>query len=317
MLIRITRCATILVAVSFFACSEESPFLSENEAKKIIKEANLARDPFHAIKDVVAIINNDIYYFARLDSIPKRLTSTPSQIKTHVKLSADKTQIAYLNSVGTPVIVNAANGTLIKTLTEFSYVRQIDWAKDKKSLYILSDNKIHTSGVALTVTQPQTNHPWDEVVSFSMNSKGDYGYFIKYYGNYYHTLEYVSSTKSLDKQFTNFDGDFYDYIDFYDNNGNFLVAYSDYYGEGFSRVICIQDYNMYAAYEWDYEQMSSPEFSSDHEILLYGTMENQVYELKAVYLGTEAYDGNGIYDVLSKTLTEYKSNSPIYLDWSH
>lgn len=307
----------VLVAATMFSCSEESPFLSEKEARQIIKETNMARDPFHQITNVVAVINNDIYYFKRWDSIPKRLTTTPAQVKTHIKLSSDRTQIAYLNSIGTPVIISAADGKLIKTISDFSYVSQMDWAKDKNALYFLSDKKVYSYGSPLQATQPESSHPWDDVASFSMNGKGDYGYFIKYYGNYFYTLKYVSSSKALDKTFTNFDGDMYDYIDFYDNNGNFLLGESDYYGKGFERIICFQDYNMYPAYEWDYEQMSSPEFSSDHEVLLYGTMENQVYQMKAVYLGTEAYEGHGLYDRLSKTLSEYTSTSQIYLDWSH
>src|SRR4051812_38734483 len=114
MLIRVIYCITYLVAATLFSCSEESPFLSEKEARRIIKEANIARDPFHTVTHVAAIINNDIYYFARLDSVPKRLTFTPSLVKSHVKLSADKTQIVYLNDIGTPVIINAMNGTLVK-----------------------------------------------------------------------------------------------------------------------------------------------------------------------------------------------------------
>lgn len=314
---RTIHCITFLLIATLFSCSEESPFFSESEARKIIKEANLARDPFHAVTHVAAIINNDIYYFARLDSVPKRLTFTPSQIKTDVKLSADKSQIAYFNEIRTPVIISAVDGTLVKTLTEFSYVRQMDWAKDKKSLYFLSDEKVHIYGASLTITQPQTIHPWDEVASYGMNAKGDHGYFIKHYGDFFHTLKYVSNAKSINRDFKNFDGDQFDYIDFYDNDGNFLLASSDYSGEGYSRIVCVEEYNMYPAYEWDYEQMSSPEFSSEHEVLLYGTMENQLYQVKAVYLGTEAYDGNGLYDVLSKTFTEHTSKTPIYLDWSH
>jgi hypothetical protein len=74
---------------------------------------------------------------------------------------------------------------------------------------------------------------------------------------------------------------------------------------------------MWPAYEWDYETMNSSEFNSDLKILIYSTMEHQVYQLKAVYLGTEVYDGSGIYDVSSKTLIEYTSTTPIYPDWSH
>jgi hypothetical protein len=309
---------TTLLTFVLVSCSDESPFFrSEQEAKKIIHDANAARDPFHYITNVVAIINNDIYYFARLDSIPKKLTSSPSLQKTHVKLSTDKTQIAYINTNGNPTIINTADGKLVTTLTQYNYVSQIDWAKDKNSLYFLIGQKVYSYGEPITIQQPMVTHPWDEIPSFSMNAKGDYGYFIRYYGNFYHTLKLISKAKAMDKELRNFEGDRYDYIDFYDNKGNFLLGYSEHSGEGFSRIVCVENYNLYAAYEWDYEQMNTPEFNSDLEILLYGTMEQQLYHIKAVYLGTEAYDRQGLYDVLSKTFTEYKSSSPIYLDWSH
>src|SRR4051812_21980407 len=91
-------------AACVMACSE-SPFISKEEALRILDSINVARDPFHAVKNVVAIIDNDIYYFNRLDSLPRKLTNTPEQQKTHVNLSPDKTEIAYLNENGSPVII--------------------------------------------------------------------------------------------------------------------------------------------------------------------------------------------------------------------
>lgn len=82
--------AFAVLATIVVSCSEESPFLSKEEARKKISEINTNRDPFHYVEDVVAIINNDIYYFERLDSVPRKLTNTPAQSKTHVKLSHDK-----------------------------------------------------------------------------------------------------------------------------------------------------------------------------------------------------------------------------------
>jgi hypothetical protein len=307
---------TTFLAATLFSCSEESPFLSEQEAKSKIKEMTLERDPFHLVEDVVATINNDIYYFELLDSTPERLTFTPQQSKTHVKLSADKTQIAYINSNGNPVII-ARDGKPVTTLTQYNYIKQMDWTKTGNTLYFLIDQKVYFYGDPVTIKQPVITHPWDEVPSYSMNAKGDYGYFIKRYGSYSTTLAHHTEKENKNQEFPNFEGKLFDYIDFYDNNGNFLLGYADYYGEGFSRIACVQDYNFWSVYEWDDDNMYTPEFNGDLEILLYGTMENQVHQVKAVYLGTEAYNGSGLYDVLSKTLTNYPSNSPVYLDWSH
>lgn len=306
-----------LLAMMMLSCSEESPFLSKEEARKQISKLNTDRDPFHYVEDVVAIIDNDIYYFERLDSLPKKLTNSPTQAKTHVKLSHDKTQIAYINAAGNPVIINAANGQHVKTLTQYNYITQMDWAKDRRTLYFLIGQDVFSDGESLLIPQPEVTHPWDELSSFSMNAKGDHGYFLKRYGDFVNRLIYHSESENIDEELGNLDGDRYDYVDFYDNKGGFLLAYTDPFGEGFGRIVCIQNYDLWAAYEWDYESMNTPEFNGDLEVLLYGTMENQTYRIKAVYLGTEAYEGSGLYDVLSKVLIEYTSDTPIYLDWGH
>jgi hypothetical protein len=306
-----------LGAMVILSCSEESPFLSEGEAREKIAELNTVRDPFHYVEDVVAIIDNDIYYFERLDSLPKKLTNTPGQSKTLVKLSHDKTQIAYINGAGNPVIINATNGQPVKTLTQYNYITQMDWAKDRRTLYFLIGQEVFSDGEALSVTQPEVTHPWDELSSFSMNAKGDHAYFIKRYGDFSNRLIYHSESENIDEEYPSFEGDMYDYVDFYDNTGDFLLGYSDPFEDGFSRIVCVQDYDFWSAYEWDYENMNTPEFNADLEVLLYGTMEDQTYQIKAVYLGTEAYNGSGLYDVLSKVLTEYTSDSPVYLDWGH
>lgn len=309
--------AFAVLATIVVSCSEESPFLSKEEARKKISEMNTDRDPFHYVEDVVAVIDNDIYYFERLDSVPKKLTNTPAQSKTHVKLSHDKTQVAYINGAGNPVIINAANGQHVRTLTQYNYITQMDWAKDRRTLYLLIGQEVFIDGEDMSVVQPEVTHPWDELSSFSMNAKGDHGYFIKRYGDFSNRLIYHSESENIDEEYGNFDGDMYDYVDFYDNKGGFLLAYVDPFGDGYGRVACVQNYDLWAAYEWDYEGMNTPEFNGDLEILLYGTMEDQTYQIKAVYLGTEAYDGSGLYDVLSKVLVEYTSDTPIYLDWGH
>ena len=302
--------------VLFTACSkDESPFLTKEQAEKEIKDINTSRDPFHYVNDVVAIINNDIYYFSSLDSLPKRLTNTPSAVKTQVKLSHDKSQIAYINAAGNPVIIHADNGATITTLTQYNYIDQMDWAKDRLTLYMLSGNQVSFYGNAPVIQQPEITHPYDDVKSFSMNALGDQGYYIKNYGDFWAHMEYHSTSKGMDTQYTNFDGDIYDYVDFYDNRGNFLVGITDSYSGGMEKIACIQNYQFYPAYTWDDELMNTPTFNASTEVLLYGTLESTPYKLKAVYLGTDLYQSSGSYDVLSKVLDDYPSSTKIYVDW--
>lgn len=255
----------------------------------------------------------------RLSQAPRRLTNTPEQRKTHVKLSADKSRIAYLNDAGTPVIIRSDDGKHIKTLTQYSPVRQMEWARDRNTLILLLDNSLFSDGEPITLPQPQTTYPfpYDAVISFSMNSIGDYGYFTEGYGRNFPFLTYASKIKGVENNQNSFEGDYYHYIDFYDNKGGFLLAQEDPYYPGFRKVVCTREHNSWSAYKWDSETMTSPQFNADLEILLYGTVKYGIYELKAVYLGTEAYEGHGTYDVLSRVLSDYRSNLPIYLDWSY
>ncbi|CAN0342278.1 unnamed protein product, partial [Phaeothamnion confervicola] len=274
-------------AIGIFAACEDSPFLTKQEAETIVDQLNTSRDPFHAVENVVAIINNDIYYFNTLDGKPRQLTDTPDAVKTEVKLSFDHSQIAYLNANGNPVIIQADNGEHITTLTQYSFIQQMDWAKDQLTLYMLIDNEIEVYGTALEVIQPTLLHPFDDVESFSMNSIGDQGYFIAHYGDPFPLkLNLYSEVAEIDEEYSGVDGKFYDFIDFYDNNGNFLLGYKDSFDNSLERIICVQNYGLFPAYEWDYEKMNTPQFNAEHEILIYGTMESSNnHVIIAYYLG--------------------------------
>lgn len=298
------------------AC-EESPFVTRKEAEKEIAAINLQRNPFHAIENVVAILDNDIYYFHALDEEPVRLTTTPGEEKTNVKLSFDKSRIAYLNGSGTPVIIRADNGEHVETLDEYAYVTQMDWAKDRLTLYILVESEVVFYGDAIDVVQPTKVNSWDRVISFSMNSIGDQGYFIEYSADAFpHWLNLRSEKGGIADEFSGWDGDNFDYIDFYDNSGGFLLGYEDYHDGSMERIICVQNYTTYATYKWDYENMNTPAFNSEHEMLLYGTVEGTGnHMIKAVYLGEKWYEGHGLYDKLTYVLENHPSASPIFIDW--
>ncbi len=309
------KAITSLALIALWSSCTESPFLSKEEVHQTVDSLELERYPFHKVKNVVAIIDNDVYYFSRLHSLPKRLTQTPNDVKTHVKLSFDRTQIAYQDEDGHPVIIRADNGEVIETLTQFAYIDQMDWAKDRMTLYMLSDREVMTYGEPLEIIQPNSHHPWDEVKSFSINSIGDQAYFTQYYGEYQTRLRFYSINEDMDDENVSFGGDSFDYIDFYDNTGNFLVGYSDPFEDGFAKIACVQSYGFYYIYEWGEERMNTPAFNPEHEVLLYGTLENQVYQIKGVYLGTEAYQSDGYSDILTKVLEDYTSATPVYLDW--
>ncbi len=323
MLLRKLFVLLLFAAVALVACVGDTPFLTREEADRLIHDINLSRDPFYEIRNIVAILNNDIYYFDRLDTIPRKLTNSPASPKTLVKLSSDRTKVAYINADGNPVILSATDGKVLETLTQYNYIDQMGWVRNSATLYMLIDRSVVQHGTALPVIQPESFHPWDEVMSFSMNSKGDQGYFIDLYDDLSSTdkFEYHSTSKQLDEEYSVFDGERYDYVDFYDDDGGFLLGYTEYSSGAIERIVCVENYEFFSAYEWDYELMQSPKFNSESEILLYGTVEDQgmfdgKYYIKGVYLGTEAYPGSGAYDRLTKLVTDYASDTPVYIDWA-
>ena len=231
-------------------------------------------------------------------------------------MSFDKSQIAYLDASYEPVIIRVDNGETITTLSDYQYPTQMEWAKDRLTLIILWDRKVYFHGTPLDVIQPESYSYYDEIGSFSMNSIGDQAYFKQLY-NDQQRFEFHSTSQGIDEEYLSLDGDRYDYVDFYDNTGSYLLAAEDYYDGGYSQVACLLSYNYFASYSWDGEPMNSPEFGGESEILLYGTLEYGVYQIKGVYLGTAAYEGHGTYDVLTAVLERYPSDSPIDLDWVH
>lgn len=307
----------ILLSLLSAACADDSPFvLSREEALKQIEEISASRDPFYAVRNVVAVINNDIYYFDRLDVLPRRLTSSPGQAKSNVKLSSDRTKIAYINANGNPVIIRASDGVVLETLTAYKFIKQMGWVRNSETLFMLIGQRVVLHGAAVEFTQPEVTHPWDEITSFSLNSSGDEAYVIRPYGSGTSWLVYRSNEENIDEIFSSFEGDRIDYVHFYDDKGNFLVGRKNYLGTGINQIKCIQNYDFYPAFVLEYEDMQTPTFSSDQEIVFFSTAENGRYYIKGIYLGTEAYGNRGSSDVLTRTLEAYESETPIWIDWA-
>ena len=308
----ILRYTIVLTVVTMSTACSDSPFLTEEEARKAVDELIESRDSFYAVRNVVAVINNDIWYFDKLADPPRRVTFSPDETKTLVRLSFDHTRIAYLNDSEVPVIIRADDGAVLETLTGMTYTTDMDWLRDRNTLYILRNDQITFHGEAVEIIEPQLTHPWDRVYSFSMNSIGDQGYFKLTYGYAYPDLYFNSASKELSKV-THFER--CNYIEFYGNAGNFLLGRSADKDTRMEYVFCLQNYNFWAAYEWDYEDMNTPTFNGELELLLYGILETKPYRIKSVYLGEKNYVNHGLYDRLTHVLEEYPSNTPIYLDW--
>jgi hypothetical protein len=308
--------ALAMMAMVWLGCAEETPFKSKEEVIKEVNDIKNSRNPFHDIRNVVAIMNNDIYYFSRLDSVPRRITFTPDREKTDVRLSPDHTLIAYENEDYYPEIIRADDGTLVEALPDYKYFTQMDWMKDRNTLYVLYNQDVYFWGTPAGSFE-QVGFLWDYVISFSMNSIGDKVYYVQpSEGGSVH-MYYTSESQGIKMQEPDgIDADLFDYVDFYDNTGSFMLGnrrYSD--SRTMERIVCIQRDKFMKAYEWSKDDMNTPQFNAKNEVLLFGFVEYGVYSIKAVYLGTEFYTPRFVDDRMEYLVEGYTSDDPIDIDW--
>lgn len=299
------------------SCSE-SPFVSKDVIEELIAFNKNKKNPFKDVKNVVATINNDIYFFSHIDSIPKRLTNSPLEKKTNVKLSFDLTRIVYLDENKIPVIIDSDNGQVLEILSEYSNVKQLGWINNDNSIFLLIGNSVIIYGEAVEVVQPEISYPSNEVLSFSMNDIGDQAYYIKSYGIYAgQKLKFDSEVNKIDTLISVLPNEVSgaDYINFYDDTGGFFVGYNDYTSNEIEHVSIFNDYFFWPFVDWYDDFIISPVFNSGHEVLIYGYSNGNYNSIKAVYLGTENYDKNSVEEIKTINIDEYLSEYPIYVDW--
>jgi hypothetical protein len=211
------------------------------------------------------------------------------------------------------VIINTTDGGVVATLSDYAYPIQMDWADDRLSLYVLIGREVFVYGEVFTAPQPDEYHS-SELYSYSTNSNGDYAYYeYSFYGK---KLYFNSPKNNISTAETSyFEGNFYDYIDFYDNKGGYLLAAKS--PGGFSKIVCVNDYASFSSYRWQPSyDMTSPRFNNDREVLVYGTSYSSApHYIQFVYLGTAAYASEGTSEILNMRMYDYPSNTRIYVDW--
>lgn len=304
--------ATSILFIILVACTPEYPFVSKEEVQELMD----SRDPFRRVGNVVAVIDNDVYYFKRIDSIPRRLTNTPTKAKSKIELSYDKTKIAYLDENGSPVIINAVSGELIEAITSLTSVKQMGWTNQDKSLYVLKDNKVFIHGATTKIINPFIQHPYDNVTSFSMNNIGDQAYAVNYYG-VGKRIEFNSADGKIEETIKVFPDEVTapSYIDFLGNKGSFIVGYRADESKPINKVSCFNDYAFWSDRGWSGPYMTTPVYDQTFEVLLYGGSGTNGYAINAVYLGTTLYHGDGPHEIMTKRIDAYASKTQIYLDW--
>jgi hypothetical protein len=167
---------SILIFFLFSSCDKtENPYVDKQVIEALIK----AQNP--EVEHVAVIYNKDIYYLSNLAQAGIRVTNTPGNSKTFVKMSHNHKQFAYLDGSGTIVIVNL-QGQVVTTLPQYGDVKSFDWSADDKTLYILNNNEIAYYGPSMNLPEITYNGLISgmsmEVLSASVSMQGDLAYII-------------------------------------------------------------------------------------------------------------------------------------------
>ncbi|MCH2023415.1 MAG: hypothetical protein MK207_13145 [Saprospiraceae bacterium] len=109
-------------------------------------------EPLQLNKDLTYIHDNDIFLANEILTEIKQLTFSQSLTKTHVTLSPEHDKIAYLNSNGSPVIIDTS-GNQIDILNQYNNVKDIHWHSNNgnTTLYFLVNNNIVFHGPPLNI----------------------------------------------------------------------------------------------------------------------------------------------------------------------
>lgn len=177
---RIPTCFLIICIFSLFVGCKKNPFVPEERIEEI-------RDSIAALKsiqNICFIYNNDVYFLDEISNTPQRITSTPTNIKTEVRISHNLQKIAYLNSAGNPEIIDR-NGAVLNILTAYSGIQQMDWSNDDATLYMLSGNSFYYYGP--TISHPLLNFsgipgstsPY--ILSATLSKDNDLAYVVEYF----------------------------------------------------------------------------------------------------------------------------------------
>lgn len=145
-------CLGILLMIGIGACTKYEPIFGV-AGNSTINEVQLK-------KDLAYIYRNDIYLVDEILANSKRLTSSPTDSKTHVTISPTLDKIAYLNTNKTPIILDTT-GAAINTLSQYTNVTDLFWHPNNgnPTLVILVNNTIEFFGPSLNLP----SNPFDYV----------------------------------------------------------------------------------------------------------------------------------------------------------
>ena len=279
-----------------------------------------------AVNNVCYIYNNDVYFLDEMGKPTQRITNTPTNTKTEVRISHNLQKIAYLNSAGNPEIVNR-QGIVLNTLTAFSNITQMDWSNTDSKLYMLIGNQFQYFG-------PVINHPPldmagipnygnNQILSASLSKYNDLAYVVEwntFYG--YEQRLVLKMHDGLGRDTVINKTDFMHemkYVKFSTDQQDLVVGYgetSDFgVGHYFTRIEIFTDmkpyYDFYMGDDPDYNGYKYAVYRRDKYCLLSSNqgLDNTSGQLMltAYYTNDHAYRSrNDINDATSELIFDWK-----------
>lgn len=301
----------IVVAVILTGCHSENPFISKELAEAILKEKEIK-----PVEYAAAILNNDVYWIHNFDQEPKKITQSSSVVKKQVRLSHDHSKIAYLNSLGSPVIIDTL-GTVISQVTSFKSVKQMDWGPDDETLWMLIGNELKFYGQSLDVPDLDIE-PEDKILSAIITPESDVLYVVQTLiglNQYTERLEIRSvdgSARTINKEFGEIRH--MQSVRLSKDGNYFVVGYTEttdaLYLVKMEGYVFSEDF---PDFTYDNDRYIDPVFDFNSSYIVTATSDNSDdnFYLTALYTKNEA-----IGDDHSKYMFDYTAKSgSVYVDW--
>lgn len=162
---------------------QKDPYVSKDVIQRMRDSASGA----NSVENVCFVYNNDVYFFDNFKNAPEKITNTPTNTKTEVRISHNLLKIAYINSAGNPEIIDR-NGNILNTLTQYSGIKQMDWSNSDSTLYMLIGNQFKYFG-------PPIQHPLlnfgsipigteTKILSATLSIDNDLAYVVEYFDTF-------------------------------------------------------------------------------------------------------------------------------------
>ncbi len=162
----------LLLIFTFIGCTDEDPFTGEENLNTIPEIGN-----------AVFIQDNEIYYIEDLRNDVISKVEAPAGEKTDVRVNHAGTKIAYLNTDGTPIVIDRS-GNIMETLSNFTNVKDYNWSADDQTIYMLIGNELKFHGNAMDVPSISLSPPgvpsnsMPRIFSLSISSENELMYVI-------------------------------------------------------------------------------------------------------------------------------------------